>query len=418
MIMHEHGAARGAPDQVRVLDLGAVVLRRWRLVAGTTVLAVLLAVALSLLAPKRYTTRVVMLPPPQKQSTGRADVLASQLSGLPGLDAVGGSNQKTLGVIARSRALQDSLVRRIAPGPDSPNAAAVNTMLARHTKVEEKSDGSVAVQVSGRNPVLAARVANEFPVLINQISAQIGAEAALHKEAFLEGQLRRAQAKLERSEAALVAYQRGRNAPDIQEQARQTVDAAAEMQTQIAAQERRVNQLARTSTPSNPALRAAQSELATMRSQLGRLTAGGGGQLYVPFRESANLKAEITRLTREFAKDEKVYLSLTAALADAQIEANNDLPVVSVLDRAEVPQATSGFGLKLIVAVAGMLGLVLGLIGAFVVERLARARQEPEGGSFFDAWEEFKGDLRRGGFRRRQVVVPSSPGRGQGSMAG
>ncbi|MBW3655242.1 MAG: hypothetical protein KY444_03995, partial [Gemmatimonadetes bacterium] len=268
------------------------------------------------------------------------------------------------------------------------------------------------------DPVLAARVANEFPSLINQISAQMGAEAALHKEAFLEGQLRRAQARLERSEEALVAYQRGRNAPDIQEQARQTVDAAAELQTQIAAQERRVNQLARTSTPSNPALRAAQSDLATMRSQLGQLTAGGRGHLYVPFRESANLKAEITRLTREFAKDEKMYLSLTAALAEAQIEVNNNLPVVSVLDRAEVPRAPSGFGLKLVVAVAGILGMLLGLIGAFVMERLARARQEPEDGSFFEAWEDFKGDLRRGGFRRARVAVSSPAGRGRGSAAG
>ncbi|MBW3655243.1 MAG: hypothetical protein KY444_04000, partial [Gemmatimonadetes bacterium] len=73
MIMHEQGGARGASDQVRVLDLGAVVLRRWRLVAGTTIVAVLVAVALSLMAPKRYTTRVVMLPPQQKQGGGRAD---------------------------------------------------------------------------------------------------------------------------------------------------------------------------------------------------------------------------------------------------------------------------------------------------------------------------------------------------------
>lgn len=405
MSMHEHGADPGAPGEVRLLDLLAVVLRRWRLVVAIAAAVVLAAVALTLLAPKRYTASVLMLPPQEQQSGGQAAMLASQFSGVPGLGSLGGSNQEVIGVIARSRALHDSLVRRVAGRAD---AQAVRLMLARHVDVEEKPDGSVTVQVSGRDPALAARVANEFPPLINQISAQIGAEAALQKEAFLEGQLRRAQARLERSEEALVAYQRGRNAPDIQEQARQTVDAAAEMQTQIAAQERRVSQLSRSSTPDNPALRAAQAELSTMRSQLGRLTAGGGGQLFVPFRESADLKAQITRLTREYAKDEKVYLSLTAALAETQIDVNNDLPVVSVLDRAETPVAPSGAGLKLIVALAGVLGVVLGLIAAFVVERLARARREPDGGAFFDAWEQFKGDLRLGGGRRRGAARASS----------
>jgi uncharacterized protein involved in exopolysaccharide biosynthesis len=410
MSPHEHGTGAGAAGEVRVLDLLAVVLRRWRLVAATALVVVLAAVALTMLAPKRYTATVLMLPPQEQQPGGQAAMLASQFSGLPGLGSLGGSSsQEVIGVIARSRALHDSLVGRLAgKGARAADAAAVRLMLARHVDVEEKADGSVSVQVSGRDPALAARVANEFPPLINQISAQIGAEAALHKEAFLEGQLRRAQARLERSEEALVAYQRGRNAPDIQEQARQTVDAAAEMQTQIAAQERRVSQLSRSLTPDNPALRAAQAELSTMRSQLGRLTAGGGGQLFVPFRESADLKAQITRLTREYAKDEKIYLSLTAALAETQIDVNNDLPVVSVLDRAEAPADPSGVGLKLVIVVAGLLGGVLGLVAAFVVERLARARRDPEDGAFFDAWEQFKGDLAPGRGRRRKAA-PHTP---------
>jgi hypothetical protein len=74
---------------------------------------------------------------------------------------------------------------------------------------------------------------------------------------------------------------------------------------------------------------------------------------------------------------------------------------VSVLDEATVPSAPSGISLKVILVVAGMLGLVLGLIAAFVAEHFARARHDPAGGSFFEAWEQFKFDLLRGGFRPR-----------------
>jgi uncharacterized protein involved in exopolysaccharide biosynthesis len=402
MILHDQAATPGAADEVRILDLGAVVLRRWRLVVGVAAGVVLLAAGLSMLRPRLYTARVLMLPPSEEQSSGAAGMLASQLSGVPGLGQIGNSNQRVIGVIARSRSLADSLVRRVAPAArDSADAAAVRLMLARRTEVTEKPDGSISVEVTGRNPRLAAEVANAFPAVINTMSAQLGAEAATEKQAFLEAQLERARARLEASESRLVAFQKGSNAADFQEQARKTIDAAAALQQQIAQQELRVNQLSRSSTAQNPELRGAVADLAALRRQLSRLNAGGGGQMYVAVEEAPDIKAAITRLTREYAKDERVYLSLTAALADVQIDVNNDLPVVSVLDRAHVPTSPAGFGTVLILAVAGILGVVLGLVAAFVTERLARARQEPEGGVFFEAWEQFKGDLRRGGFRRR-----------------
>lgn len=408
MILHDQPATRGAADEVRILDLGAVVLRRWRLVAGVAVAVILLATGLSMLRPKLYTARVLMLPPTQEQSSGAAGMLATQLSGLPGLGPIGNSNQRVIGVIARSRSLADSLVRRVAGARDSVDAAAVRVMLARRTEVVENPDGSIAVEVTGRNPRLAAEVANAFPAVINTMSAQLGAEAATEKQAFLEAQMERARARLETSESRLVAFQKGSNAADFQEQARKTIDAAAELQQQIAQQELRVSQLSRSSTAQNPELRGAVADLAALRGQLSRLNAGGGGQMYLAVEDAPDIKAAITRLTREYAKDERVYLSLTAALADVQIDVNNDLPVVSVLDRAHVPDSPAGFGAGLILAVAGILGVVLGLVAAFVAERLARARQEPDGGSFFEAWEQFKGDLRRGGFRRRGAK-PGSP---------
>jgi hypothetical protein len=68
--------------------------------------------------------------------------------------------------------------------------------------------------------------------------------------------------------------------------------------------------------------------------------------------------------------------------------------VVSVLDQATVPGAPSGISLKLILLVAATLGVVLGVIAAFVAEHFARARHDPSAGSFFAAWDDFKADLR------------------------
>jgi uncharacterized protein involved in exopolysaccharide biosynthesis len=387
----------GSPpgEEVRILDLGAVLLRRWRLIVLTTLAVMLAAGGLSMLRTKKYQASVVLLSP-QEQGGGRSsDALARQLAGvgIPGLGNVNNPNQRLIGVLARSRSFADSMVARVAgPRPEGGMPGKVRRMLA-DTEVNPKPDGSIAILVEGEDPRLATRVANTFPVLLNEMSARVGVEAAVQKQHFLETQLRRARAALDRSEQRLVAFQKQRNAPELADQATRTVDAASQLQSQITEQEVRVSELRRTVTPSNAQLQSAEARLATLRAQLRRLTAGGGGGLFVPFSESPDLAATLTRLKRDYQRDEQVYISLTTAIAQSQIDVNNNLPVVSVLDQATVPGAPSGIGLKLILMVAGVLGLVLGLLAAFVADHFARARQDPAAGSFFVAWEDFKHDV-------------------------
>lgn len=387
----------GSPpgEEIRILDLGAVLLRRWRRIVLTTLAVMLVAGGIAMLRTKKYQASVVLLAP-QEQGGGRSsDALARQLAGagIPGLGNVSNSNQRLIGVLARSRSFADSMVARVA-GPRPPGVAAgkLRRMLAE-TEVNPRPDGSIAILVEGEDPRMAAKVANIFPVLLNEMSARLGVEAAVQKQAFLETQLRRARAALDQSEQRLVSFQKQRNAPELSDQATRTVDAASQLQSQITEQEVRVSELRRTVTPSNSQLQSAEARLSTLRGQLRRLTAGGGGGLFVPFSESPDLQATLTRLKRDYQRDEQVYISLTTAIAQSQIDVNNNLPVVSVLDQATVPGAPSGIGVKLILMVAGVLGLVLGLVAAFVAEHFARARQDPAAGSFFVAWEDFKHDV-------------------------
>jgi tyrosine-protein kinase Etk/Wzc len=323
-------------------------------------------------------------------------MLARQLAGagIPGLGNVSNANQRLIGVLAHSRSFADTMVVRVAgPRPSGKTAGQLRRMLAMDTEVTPRPDGSIAIQVEGEDPRLTAKVANTFPVLLNEMSARVGVEAAVQKQHFLETQLRRARAALDRSEQRLVSFQKQRNAPELQDQATRTVDAAAQLQGQITEQEVRVSELRRTVTPSNAQLQSAEARLSALRGQMRRLTGGGGGGLFVPFSESPDLAATLTRLKRDYQRDEQVYISLTTAIAQSQIDVNNNLPVVSVLDQATVPGEPSGIGLKLILVLAAALGLMLGLVAAFVAEHFARARHDPAAGSFFVAWEDFKHDV-------------------------
>lgn len=398
-------------EEVHLLDLVAVILKRWRAVVGTLAGTVAAALIAALLLPRTYTAHTVLLTA-SSQSPGGAQAIAAQLSGLPlpGLSGGASSDQRLIGVLAESRLLADSMVSRLRRQEGAVPEGEVRRVIGQGTEVKSNPDGSVAIQVEAEDPELATSIANAFPAVINRLTADIGAQAARRKQEFLEARLEEARDQLIQSEQAMVQFQRRQGTPDLPDQARRTLDAASQLQQRIMEQEIRVAQLRRSATSDNPALQAAIAELNAYRGQLGRLTTGtgSGSRIFPSLGESPDLKLTAARMMREFTKNEQVYVSLTAALADAQIEAHNSLPVITVLDAALIPSVPSAPNVRLILALALVLGLILGLIAAFAREAAHRARQNPENESFFAAWRQFKKDVGRYSPRRRNRRVTSS----------
>jgi capsule polysaccharide export protein KpsE/RkpR len=179
----------------------------------------------------------------------------------------------------------------------------------------------------------------------------------------------------------------------MQEQARQTVQALSELQQAVLGQELRVSQLRRTLTADHPQLRAAVAELEAQRAQLRRMTRGGQGSgVLIPLGASAELKLGAARVTREYARNEQIYMGLMAALAEAQME-GGDLPTVGVLDAPKRPVEPTRGPVAVIVIAAGVAGLLLGLLLALAREYGSRIGRDPEHGALAAAWEGFRGDL-------------------------
>ncbi|HEY0036763.1 MAG TPA: GNVR domain-containing protein, partial [Longimicrobium sp.] len=155
----------------------------------------------------------------------------------------------------------------------------------------------------------------------------------------------------------------------------------------IAEKEVEIVALRRTATADNPRLRAASSELGALRQQLERLSSGGGsGRILVPFQQSPALRVGAARVMREYTRNEQIYVALNTALAQAQIDLNGSLPVVTVVDTAAVPATPSGPGLPVTVLVAGVIGLLSGACLAIARELVHHARRDPEHDPFLAMW--------------------------------
>ncbi|HEX8394647.1 MAG TPA: Wzz/FepE/Etk N-terminal domain-containing protein [Longimicrobium sp.] len=391
------------------LHLAAVLLRRWKLVAGVALLTTLAAAAASLVMPKRYVAGTLMVPFAAAQGGGGLNAqlpsgVASLLGGLGGAPS-----DRILGVILTSRTLADSVTQRVARTPEQK--AVVGKIVAKGVRVQRGTDGSVRLQVSARDPRLAATIANAYPAVLNELMAQVSADAALRRQQYLERQVATARDRLVAVEDRVVNEQRRRATPDAGEQARQTLSAAAELQRQIDNAELEAARLRRTLAPGNPQLAQAEAALETRRAQLRRITGGrSGNPVYVPFGEGGEVRVAAARMERQLSQEAQVFQALTSALAEAQLNASNDLPVLTVLDAAQVPGPTGS--LPRAASTGLMLGLVLGAAFALALHGVAVARRNPANAPFFAAWSELFGGARRGAARgpARPGTEPSGRG--------
>ncbi len=388
-----------AADEIRLLDLGAILLEHWRLVLVVPLVAVLLAVLFFLFYPESYSAQTVLVPNAEEKSFDTQ--LAALTERLPvNLDLQGGTgrNAEVIEGILTSRSLADSIIERydlkrlwdIESDQDAREALAARVDL----RVEEQ--GAIEIEVVDDDPELAASIANAYPERLNRISARLSVQFAEERERFLAEQLARIRSELEQAETNLVEFQRGNTAPAVEEQAQATIRAAGQLQQQIMATEMELAELSRFATPDNPQVRAARSRLGALRVQQSRLTTGTGsiGDVFVALREAPELGVGFARLFREFAEKEQIHVLLTAGVAQARIDAARDLPIVSVLDPAIPPSEPSRPELWVLIVLAGSLGVIVGVLAAFAAEWAGRIGGDPEDRRFVEAWSRARKDWR------------------------
>lgn len=388
-------APRGAaPGDSSLVYLAAAVLRRWKMILALTAGAVVVAFGLSFLRRDVYTATTVLLM--QQETDVRLEGLVARLPAGLGAAAggtAGGSNARLVNAILGSRTLGDTLERRIG------------RVRKREVQGDLERGQSLMVLVSDPDPERAARVANAYPEVVNELVGHITGESTRRKQELLSAAVAEARRRLEETEARTVAFER-QGAPEIREQMRASLEAAVELQRQINIKEIQLSQLRRTATPENPELRRLTAEVGALRDQLRRMTAGTGDASVLPaLGASPELRATAVGLLREYTEAEAVYTSLAASLAQTQIAANNRLPVLTVLDPALVPTRPAGRGSVFLAVIAGVLGLTVGVVAVMVSEYLRAARRNARNGPLFSAWSEIRDAEPARGGRRSETPV-------------
>jgi uncharacterized protein involved in exopolysaccharide biosynthesis len=344
-------------DEVSLLELLAVLVKRWKLVVGLPLLAAFVAAVVSLVVPPKFTATASFVP--ESESGGMS--LPGGLAGIAaqfGVNVPAEANSPAFYAdVLRSRTLRDEVLQARFPDPRTDAADDSASLLdilgiegdspsERTEAGRKKLDDAVSVRVDGETGIvnasvetryrtLSADVANLFIDLLNRFNLEARQSNAQERRRFIEERMAEAEAELRDAEDDL---------RDWLERNRQ-------------------------------------------------------------YENSPELRFQYERLQRQVTIKQEVFTSLRRSYEEARIQEVNDTPVITVIDRAVPPDKRSSPKRKLNVFLAVLLGGVLGVFGAFGREFAERAREtdRKEYEEFATRWAAMKAELRSyiPGLRRR-----------------
>lgn len=307
----------GGAGEMTLVGLGVVMLRRRRIIALITLLAVVLAVVAGYLARRAYTATASFIPQTTTNQLGRFATLAAQF-GVPDVSNQAAQSPDFYASLLTSRQLLGGVVDTRFPGgsvadwlkvkqpdPAIRRERTIDRLQDRVGAVADAKTGMVEVQARMPQPQLAELVVKRMLELLNDFNLRTRQSQARAERMFTEQRLGEVQADLRAAENRLQAFlQRNRD-----------------------------------------------------------------------IFNSPQLKFEQDRLQREVSMRQDLYTNLAQSYEQSRIDEVRDTPVITVVEPVSRPVEPDSRRIVVRAVVGFLLGAMLGVVAAFFLE-FGRSRRE------------------------------------------
>lgn len=352
-----------------------------RLLARVGVLATLWSMVVALLLPPQYTSTTRVLPPESGfNSTALLGALPNDLMGPAAAFASAAFGRAPAGTaftaILESETVRDRIVTRFQLqkiyGRRSRELA--RSELAQNTRIlQNRKTSVIEVAVSDRDPQRAADLANTYAEELDRMAAELNTGAAHRERLFIEGRLKQVKQELEDAARGLSEFASRNAAVDLKEQGRALLEAAAQLQGQVAAEQATLQGLQQIYTAQNVRVRASRARIEELQRLLREIQGGEAsappGVLqastssgYPAIRSLPLLAVAYSNLYRRLKIQEAVFETLTQQYELAKIQEAKETATVRVLDRARAPEFRTSPRRKMLVMSGTVLSLLLAVL--------------------------------------------------------
>jgi tyrosine-protein kinase Etk/Wzc len=290
------------------------------------------------------------------------------LEGQVGTPATGGDGERSV------RLLVSELVAR-------PGTEFVVRKLRRIDVVEKLQDaleireqgrntGLVMIRLAGHDPARIAAILDAVSAhYVRQSTERASAEAS-KTLAFLDAQLPRLKANLEKAESVLNGFQRRNGAVDLPAMTQRLLDRVADTERAIAENDLRAAELAHRYAPDHPNVPLLAQRTQQLRVQLANANAA--------IRSLPDLELEHARLSRQLRVATELYMLVLNRAEELRIVRSGWVGNVRVLENAVVPYRPVGPKKGGVLTIAALVGLAAGFGAAFARKQLDDRTSDPD----------------------------------------
>jgi len=357
---------------------------RRRLLAKAMLVGLVASTLIAFLIPKRYESTTRLMPPDAQSSSGMAMMAALAGSGGSGLGALAGDllGMKSSGAlfvdILSGRTVQDRIITRfdLRKVYHDRYWEDARKDLAKHTSLsEDHKSGVITIVVTDQDPHRAAAMAQAYVEELDRLVAQVSTSSARRERMFIEQRLESVKHDLDSASQQFSQYASKNTAIDISEQGKAMVEAAAKLEGELIAAQSELEGLEQIYSANNIRVRSLRARVDELKQQLNKFSGfdsdpnasdpPNGPAQFPTIRQLPLLGVRWADLYRQTKIQEKVYELLTQQYELAKIQEAKEIPVVGVLDAADVPEKKS-FPHRLVIILLGTLATLL-TASAYVV---------------------------------------------------
>lgn len=374
---------------IDILDI----LVKWRKVIISIFFVVcFITAAITLIMPKTYTAKTVMLPPTSdSQGLGLSQFLNNlPISGL----GFGAMSEETYTVMAilNSRSTMYAIINDfdLIKRYKADNIELAEKKLRKRIKFEINEEGTISIFASAKTKFFSGKeeengtqrfasdLANAFVHKLDKTNRQVRTERAKNTRLYIEKRYLQNLDDLKNAEEAFKLFQQEEDVIALPEQTAAVIEAAAEVNAMIYAKEVELGVLEKNVGHSNSEYKKVKGEISELQNKLQEMRFGSKTEdkgVFIPLNDVPDLGVEYVRLFREVKLQEKLMEFLLPQYEQARIEEMKDTPTIQILDDAVPPILRSSPKRGLTVVAMGLVALMFGIAYAYFREYLNRIQE-------------------------------------------
>lgn len=351
----------------------------WQQLTRVAIVTAVIAVISVLLLHNEYESTTRVVPPDNSNSVALAGIAAKM--GI-GAELAGGALKNTGSIfvpILKSRTVEDRIIDRfdlrrayhVRYYYDARKRLVKNTALS-----EDRQTGVITLTVTDRNAQRSADICKAYIEELNRLAVELSSSTAHRERIFLEDRLKSVKLDLDAAATQLSDFSSNNVALDIKEQGKAMIEGAATLGGQLIAAQSELKGLEQIYTDQNPRVMAMHARIAELQRSADKLSGNTADKGYPGIRKLPGLGLRYAELYRQVKTQETVYDLLTQQYELAKLQEAKELPVIRVLDSAEVPERKSFPPRTLLVSASVLLAVFTTMARLYLARKWARVASD------------------------------------------